>query len=313
VISATLASDPRVRVAIKVMKPLSTYIQYVCDAKKEAQLLHLLRETYKLERSSNAPLLCRSLHMEDAFPLRRGDEDYMCLMFEHCDCTLYDLVRSNGFMGLHVGVVQSIALQCLQQLQRVHALGYTHTDIKHKNVMFVRENTLSITKREHWPVQVQATANRSATTYRHPVECMVRIIDYGNSTHASESHNTTVHTKQFRAPEILLQCFPWTTASDLWCLGCTLYFAYNGDLLFNSHDRGQLVSMISAVLGGVPPHMLSGFNVQPVTGTVQDLHSRIHPTHRVFAEFLSTLLCVDPAKRSTAEEALRHPFFQAQF
>eukprot|EP00760_Papus_ankaliazontas_P004975 PhM_4_TR12306/c0_g1_i1/m.76767/K08287/E2.7.12.1; dual-specificity kinase len=316
VIDGELVTDPRVRVAVKVMRPVSTYIQYVCSAKKEAHILSLLKEAFRRERQSPKwDYSARSLHLEEVANTRRGGDEYTCLVMEKCDVTLYDLVRANGFLGLHIGTVQSIARQCLQQLRRLHSLGYTHTDVKHKNIMLVRENTLAIHKREQWPVQVQTSDRcRNMNVYRHPVECVVRIIDYGNCTHETEPHNTTIHTKQFRAPEVLLQCFPWKVSSDLWCLGCTLYFAYNGDLLFNSHDRGQLVAMVSTTLGGIPPHMLNGFNVPAVTGPMpQDLHSRIHSSHRIFADFLSTLLCVDPEKRVTAEDALKHPFLTVQF
>lgn len=43
------------------------------------------------------------------------------------------------------------------------------------------------------------------------------------------------------------------------------------------------------------------------------LHHRLAAADQGFVEFVAHLLCVDPAKRPTAEAALQHPWLQVPY
>ena len=69
----------------------------------------------------------------------------------------------------------------------------------------------------------------------------------GNATHTDEPHAHPIHTKQFRAPEVLLEYGEWNESSDLWCIACVLYYLYTGTLLFNTHDTFAHLAMMEQV------------------------------------------------------------------
>lgn len=42
----------------------------------------------------------------------------------------------------------------------------------------------------------------------------------GGATYEHEHHSSVINTRQYRAPEVILQCMRWNTQSDMWGVGC---------------------------------------------------------------------------------------------
>lgn len=57
------------------------------------------------------------------------------------------------------------------------------------------------------------------------------VIDFGGATFDSEYHATTINTRQYRAPEVMLQV-GWGPPSDMWSVACIIMELYVGELLF---------------------------------------------------------------------------------
>jgi serine/threonine protein kinase len=57
------------------------------------------------------------------------------------------------------------------------------------------------------------------------------VIDFGGATYTDDNKSSTVNTRQYRAPEVILGV-GWHTPSDLWSIGCIIAELYQGDLLF---------------------------------------------------------------------------------
>lgn len=58
------------------------------------------------------------------------------------------------------------------------------------------------------------------------------VIDFGGATYDDDEHKSTiVNTRQYRAPEVILEV-GWSFPSDLWSAGCIISELYTGDLLF---------------------------------------------------------------------------------
>ena len=91
-------------------------------------------------------------------------------------------------------------------LEYLHKIGVTHTDIRAENIL------------------VEDSA----------AEESIKIIDFGGATWDSEYHSSLINTRQYRAPEIILQSQVWDAKSDLWGLGCLLVEMYTGNSLFIS-------------------------------------------------------------------------------
>ena len=70
-----------------------------------------------------------------------------------------------------------------------------------------------------------------------------KLIDFGNSVIINENdyEYDDLYYRNYRSPEIILG-YPYTTKSDIWCLGCILYELITGELLFNvSKNHSEIV------------------------------------------------------------------------
>lgn len=50
----------------------------------------------------------------------------------------------------------------------------------------------------------------------------------GGATFRDEHHSVIINTRQYRAPEVILNCVKWDTSSDIWCIACIMMELYAG-------------------------------------------------------------------------------------
>lgn len=169
---------------------------------------------------------------------------------------------------------------------------------------------------------------------RRPLDCRVKLIDFGSATFEDDEHCSLINTRQYRAPEVILQT-GWSMPSDVWSLGCILMELYTGVLLFRTHEHMEHVAMIEKIVEPIPQNVLrvavntdaakyvrqtpDGLRLDWPEGASSEksirrvnrcrpLEEMVLPCHRLFAQFIRYLLVVDPAKRPTPQEALQHRF-----
>ena len=113
--------------------------------------------------------------------------------------------------------------------------------------------------------------------------------------------NTYCGTPDYMAPEILKN-EPYTTKVDIWSIGVITYAMYDLFFFYNIYR-----------LAGNPP--FAGRNGIEVTQNV--LKGTYSFPEEYFAnvsdkaiDFIKTLMTVDPNKRPTADECLKHPWLQ---
>ena len=63
----------------------------------------------------------------------------------------------------------------------------------------------------------------------------IKVIDFGSATFDWEHHSTIVSTRQYRAPEVLLE-LGWSQPCDIWSIGCILFELYLGFTLFQVYN-----------------------------------------------------------------------------
>ena len=148
-----------------------------------------------------------------------GDRCY--LVMEYVDGpNLEELVRQKG--PLPVGVACDFVRQAANGLQYAHELGMVHRDMKPANLL------------------VQRPASASPTAY-----CHVKILDFGlarlattgpNAAPGGESimaaENTVLGTPDYLSPEQARNLHSVDIRSDLYSLGCTLYYLLAGRVPF---------------------------------------------------------------------------------
>lgn len=70
------------------------------------------------------------------------------------------------------------------------------------------------------------------------------MIDFGGATYNDERHTLIINTRQYRAPEVILECLVWNESSDIWCMACIMMELYTGELFFDTHENLEHLAMI---------------------------------------------------------------------
>ncbi len=203
------------------------------------------------------------------------------------------------------------------------------------------ESTTSIFHNKKQQYKYQNSENQlfsSSKPYYIPstIKNPLKIIDFGGVLLQKDKISDVINTRQYRAPEDILQCCIWDEKSDIWSIGCILYELYTGEVLFPTHDDQEHLCMIEKICGKFPEWMISKglssvkkiFNLNKNTINYNCLHKKhdviknvdkiikiengILEEHFFFKDFLMFLLQVDPKKRPNGEEALKHKFFNME-
>lgn len=296
--------------AAKVMRKSDSYIQYSSDALKEGEVLQTLE---KAQAERNRPVL--TMRCIDSFATKdAAGGEYWCLILEWLDASLFDVVRANGNRGLHLSMVRVMLEQLLEQLRVLQEYECTHTDIKHKNCCLVDTS--------HF--MAQEGSERPTLILTNP---LAKFIDYGNAVFEGDKKTHPIHTKQFRAPEVLLNITDgWGPPSDTWTVGITVAYLVSGQLLFNSHDPVELACRMVDALGPFPPRLLAAARDHRVQRAAHEASAKARGSGRLgealglrgseatpegqCLDLLRRLLALDPRERVDASEALRHPFIR---
>jgi len=108
--------------------------------------------------------------------------------------------------------IRSIARQTLRALAFLHRHSVYHCDLKPENIL------LSSFSR-----------------------CQVKVIDFGSSCFATDSHSSYVQSRSYRAPEVVLGV-PYNAKIDVWSLGCVLAELSARRVLFVHDSVGKRAS-----------------------------------------------------------------------
>jgi serine/threonine protein kinase len=139
-----------------------------------------------------------------------------------------------------------------------------------------------------------------------------------------------VQTRFYRAPEVILGC-GYTSAIDMWSVGCILAELYTGLPLFPGKSSKDMLARMVQLFGTPPASLLArGNNTSKYlkrdgdTGVWKPkVAFRAHykpfsavllpalPEHAEFKQTVRLMLSLDPKTRITAEAALKMPFFAA--
>ncbi|KAL7614409.1 hypothetical protein Lser_V15G07090 [Lactuca serriola] len=166
------------------------------------------------------------------------------------------------------------------------------------------------------------------------IDFRCKIVDLGNACWADKPIAEEIQTRQYRAPEVILQS-GYSYPSDMWSFACTAFELATGEMMFApkpgqgfSEDEDHLALMME-LLGKMPRKVsVSGTKSKDYFDRHGDLkrirrlkHSSIsrlliekfkfkENDAREFAEFLNPILDFAPENRPTAEQCLQHPWLR---
>lgn len=214
------SSTDRRRVAIKVLPPKKA-------AEEERALQRFIREM-DLSRRVNHPNIARTLDVG-----QEGGVYFMIMEYVQGQ-SLYEVVKREGGGPLRVPDASKFFLKVLDGLEAAHKVGLIHRDLKPSNIMVTPEGD-------------------------------ARILDMGLAKAMGEESiltrpNVVIGTLDYASPEQLGDAAKANEKSDLYSIGCTLYFTLAGRPPFEGGDvvnkiykqRMEDPKPLESVVDGVP-------------------------------------------------------------
>merc|ERR1719394_1594742 len=151
--------------------------------------------------------------------------------------------------------------------------------------------------------------------------CVLKICDFGlarvEEPDRSKHMTQEVVTQYYRAPEILMGAKHYTTAVDMWSVGCIFGELLGRRILFQAQSPIQQLELITDLLG-TPSVNDMKFVVEaakrhvlargPKTPSIAYLYTLSPSATHEAVHFLCQMLTLDPEKRVNVVEALNHPY-----
>lgn len=193
--------------------------------------------------------------------------------------------------------VRYYILELLKALDFCHSRGIMHRDVKPHNVMIDHE------KRQ------------------------LRLIDWGLAEfyHPGTEYNVRVASRYFKGPELLVDFQEYDYSLDMWSLGCMFAsMIFRKEPFFHGHDNYDQLVKITKVLGTDELYAyLERYDID-LDQAYDDILGRY--ARRAWSRFITTdnqryisnesidfldrLLRYDHQERLTAQEAMKHAYFE---
>jgi serine/threonine protein kinase len=226
-------------------------------------------------------------------PKSREEFDEIYVMLELMETDLSSIIKSP--QPLSDEHCQFFLYQILRGLKYMHSAGILHRDLKPRNLL--------------------VNAN-----------CDLKICDFGlarpviGDIRVNTSQMTDyVATRWYRAPELLLTYKTYTSAMDVWSVGCIFGELILRKPLLPGTDSNQQLEIIFNLIGTPSIEDIHKIPLLRSREKVLRMHKRppkdfstlFKEANPLALDLLKKLLAFDPDKRITVEQALNHPYLES--
>ncbi|KIM23784.1 hypothetical protein M408DRAFT_250265 [Serendipita vermifera MAFF 305830] len=186
--------------------------------------------------------------------------------------------------------IKTLTLQLLRAVNHCHSHWILHRDLKTSNLLMNNRGTIKVAD------------FGLARRFGDPV-------GVGGMTQL-------VVTLWYRAPEILLGAETYSTPIDIWSVGCIFGELLLHEPVFQAKGELEMIGLIFKLLGPPTVEDWPDFEDLPLTRTLNippphppTLRQKFPYLTASGIDLLSSMLTYDPELRTSAEQALHHPYF----
>mmetsp|Transcript_110225 Transcript_110225/g.351569 ORF Transcript_110225/g.351569 Transcript_110225/m.351569 type:complete len:408 (-) Transcript_110225:68-1291(-) len=268
------------------IKKIECVFEHITSAKRTLRELRILRHLQH-ENLINV----RSIFL----PGSKAVFEDIYVISEHMETDLGSIIRSS--QPLTHDQTQFLLYQTLRGMKYVHSAGVIHRYVEPRNLL-VNSN------------------------------CDLRICDFGLAqiNFEDEGFQTCpmmeyVCTRWYRAPEVLCSWVDYTSAIDIWSIGCIFAEMLNRKPLFPGHNTQHQLQLILGFLGTPRKEELAKIQNDKCRSFINMMsykegmpYEEAFPgTPEEIIDFLHLMLQFDPDKRASVPEALEHRYMEKLF
>jgi serine/threonine protein kinase len=196
------------------------------------------------------------------------------IIMEYCDVDLKTLIERAHPLG--TGAIKCLVAQLLNGLSFLHGNGIIHRDIKPSNILILQDGTL-------------------------------KIADFGLARAVGGRMTNLVVTLWYRPIEILLGAEEYTTAVDMWSVGCVAGEMVKGSPMMPGEGEVDQLNRILGLLGFPDEGDFEGLEVHKLKRP--ESHRRAFEDEFAGCDadllaLMKDLLAFDPRGRISARDAL---------
>ena len=270
-------------VAIKVLKKKYKKLEE-CNDLRECKSLQILNKISIYEKGFENIINLKKI----IFTKKTG---VLNLIFEYMEKDLLELMKSLEPKHLPEERIKDIVYQTLQGLAFMHKYGFFHRDIKPENILLLDDK--------------------------------VKIADFGlaREIRTLPPYTEYVSTRYYRAPECILKSTNYNSPIDIWALGCVMAEMYlHPQPLFYGANEKEVLYRICSILGSPDqdtwPEGMQLAHLKDIKFPYcykSELKDIIKDASDDAIDLMEKMIRWDPKKRETAENLLRHKFFESYF
>ena len=222
----------------------------------------------------------------------REQNNDVSYIFEYCDCNLFEFIEKHRKQKMFIqeAKIRNIIYQITSGLKYLHSCNIMHRDLKPENILMILSNNL------------------------------VKIADFGTAKEIPEFKNNSltdyVCTRWYRAPECTLKSNNYNEKIDIWALGCIMAELYTLKPIFPGIDEFDQLNKIIKITGSPEYNdwpegfaLIQKINIRLPNYNKGNLKQIVFNANDDAIDFLETIFQLNPDKRPSASELLKHPYF----